>query len=181
MKITKRERAFKGYASTYNVEILNSVNPEVHLKDTASAIESKLIKLLTQVKGFKFVTTLVLVFKKIESEDKMKYDTVYSSSKAEIIINKIDIVDDVFQSICTAISSNIQISLGKGSCWIIDSVIGHTISISKYNPLGGSSCTKLPKELEHPLELPDQKNVAKKNLLTYYLQEIETKALCSYR
>ena len=92
MKITKRERAFKGYASTYNVEILNSVNPEVHLKDTASAIESKLIKLLTQVKGFKFVTTLVLVLKKIESEDKTKYDTVYSSSKAEIIINKIDIV-----------------------------------------------------------------------------------------
>ena len=166
MKITKRERAFKGYASTYNVEILNSVNPEVHLKDTASAIESKLIKLLTQVKGFKFVTTLVLVFKKIESEDKTKYDTVYSSSKAEIIINKIDIVDDVFQSICTAISSNIQISLGKGSCWIIDSVIGHTISISKYNPLAGSSSTKLPKESEHPLELPDQKNVAKKNLST---------------
>ena len=59
VKITKRERAFKGYASTYNVEILKSVNPEVHLKDTASAIESKLIKLLTQFKGFKFVTTLV--------------------------------------------------------------------------------------------------------------------------
>ena len=38
--------------------------------DTGSAIKSKIIDLLTQVKGFKFVTTLVLVFKKIESEDK---------------------------------------------------------------------------------------------------------------
>ena len=30
MKITKREHAFKDYASTYNVEILNSFNPDVH-------------------------------------------------------------------------------------------------------------------------------------------------------
>ena len=46
--------------------------------------------------------TLVLVFKKIESEDKIKCDTFYSSSNAEIIINKSDI-DDVFQSIYTTI------------------------------------------------------------------------------
>ena len=29
IKITKREHAFKGYASTYNVGILNSINPEL--------------------------------------------------------------------------------------------------------------------------------------------------------
>ena len=29
--------------------------------------------------------------------------------------------------------------LEKGSGWIIDSVIDHSISISKYNPLAGSS------------------------------------------
>ena len=40
--------------------------------------------------------------------------------------------------------SNIQISLGKGSDWIIDSVIDHTINISKYNPLAVSSYIKLP-------------------------------------
>ena len=32
---------------------------------------------------------------------------------------------------------------------IIDSVIDHTISISEYNPLPGSSYFKLPKELDH--------------------------------
>ena len=41
-------------------------------------------------------------------------------------------------------------SLGKGSGWIIDSVIDHNISISKYNPLAGSSYIKLSKELDHP-------------------------------
>ena len=61
-------------------------NPERQLKDIESTIESKLIQLVTQLKGFKFVTPLVSVFKKIESEDKTKYDTLYSSSKAQIMI-----------------------------------------------------------------------------------------------
>ena len=95
------------------------------------------------------MTTLVLVFKKIENEDKIKYDTFYSNSKAEIIINESDI-DDVFQSIYTRNISNIPNSLGQGSGWIIDSIMSHTISISKYNPLAGNSYIKLPKELDNP-------------------------------
>ena len=66
VKIAKGEHAFKGYASTYNIEILSSFNPELQLKDTESAITSKLIELLTQLKAFKFVTTSVLVFKELD-------------------------------------------------------------------------------------------------------------------
>ena len=62
-------------------------------------------------------------------------------------VNKCDI-ENVFKSVYTRIIANIQKSLGKGSRWIIDSVIDHTISISKYNPLAGSSYIKLPKELD---------------------------------
>ena len=105
---------------------------------------------MTQLKGLnKFVTTLVLVFKIIVSEHKTKHDTFYSNSEAEIIISDSDIYD-VCQSIYTTIISNIKKSLGKGSDWISDSVIDHTISISKYNPLAGSSYIRLPKELHHP-------------------------------
>ena len=94
------------------------------------------------------MTTLVLVFKKIESKDKTKFDNFYPRLKVEIIINESDI--DVFQSIYSKIISNIQKSSGKGSGWIIDSVIHHTVSISKYDPLAESSYIKLPKELNHP-------------------------------
>ena len=48
------------------------------------------------------------------------------------------------------VMSNMQKSLGKGSGWVIDSVIEHNISISKYNPLTESSYIKLQKELDHP-------------------------------
>ena len=84
----------------------------------------------------------------MESENKTKYDTFYSHSKAETVTDESDI-DDVFQSVYTTIISNIQKSLGKDSGWITDSAIDHNISISKYNPLAGSSYIKLPKELHH--------------------------------
>ena len=150
-KNNKTSTCFKGSPSTYNVEILNPFNTKLQLKYTESAIKSKLIDLLTRLKGSKFVTRLVSVFKKIESEDKTKYDTFYSHSKSETIINESDI-DDVFKSIYTIIISSIQKPMGKGLGWIIDSIIDHNISISKYNPLAGSSYIKLSKELHHPGE-----------------------------
>ena len=95
------------------------------------------------------MTTLVLVFKKIASKNKTNYDNSYSSSKAEIIIDESD-TENVFKSIYTKIRKNIQKSLEKDSGWIIDSVIDHCISISKYNRLAGSNYNNLPKELNHP-------------------------------
>ena len=57
---------------------LNSFNPELQLKDTESTIKNKLKKELTELRGSKFMATLVLVFKKIEVDDKTKYSTSYS-------------------------------------------------------------------------------------------------------
>ena len=65
-KKKKSANAFKDHSSSFKVEILNYFNPELQLK-------SRLIELLVPLKGFKLVTTLVLVFKNIESKDKRKY------------------------------------------------------------------------------------------------------------
>ena len=46
--------------STYNLEMLNSFNLEVQFKDTEFVIRNKLTDLLTELKEFEFVTTLVL-------------------------------------------------------------------------------------------------------------------------
>ena len=64
---------------------------------------------MIELKGFKFMA-LVLEFIKIENNDKTKYNTCYSNSEAEVIINESDI-DDVFESIYGTIISNIQKSL----------------------------------------------------------------------
>ena len=52
------------------------------------------------------------MFKKTESEEKTKHKTFYSNSKAEIILNEIEI-DDVFKLIYTTFISNIQNVLEK--------------------------------------------------------------------
>ena len=52
------------------IEILNSFNPELKLKDTYSAIKNKLKKLLTELRGFKLLTGLVLESIQKENDDK---------------------------------------------------------------------------------------------------------------
>ena len=127
--------------------MLKSFNPHLQPKDTKSASRNKSKDLLTKLKGFKFVAILVLEFEKIDSHYETKYSTFYLSSKAETIINK-NYIDGVFESVYTKIISIIRISLGKGSGWIIDSVVNHKINILKYRPLSGSNYIKLPKELD---------------------------------
>ena len=147
-KITKQSHAFKDNANSYNVGILNSFNPELQLKDTESAIRNKLIDFLIKLKGFQFITTLVLEFKKIQSDDKILYSTFYLHSKPEAIINESDI-GDVFKPFYSTVKSNIQKSLGQGLDWLIDSVKYININISRYNPFAGISYIQLQEILDH--------------------------------
>ena len=68
-----RSHAYRGYASIYNVGTIISYNPELHLKDTEFAIKNKLKGLLTESKGFTFVTKLRLERQNVERDDETKY------------------------------------------------------------------------------------------------------------
>ena len=58
------------------------------------------------------------MLKKIENDDKTKYGTFCSQSKAETVIEESDI-DDMFESIYTTVISNIQNLLGEGLMMIL--------------------------------------------------------------
>ena len=60
----KRSHVYKGYTSTYNVDVLNFFNFELQFQNTESAIKNKLKDLSSELTGFKFVTTLFIEFKK---------------------------------------------------------------------------------------------------------------------
>ena len=77
-KMKRQLHGYKAYASTYNVEILNTFNPELQLKDTE----------------------LITAFQIIEDDDKSR--TWFSNLKAETIINESDI-NDTFVSIYNTI------------------------------------------------------------------------------
>ena len=72
------------------------------LKAMQVLIMLKFYILLTLNYNLNIMTTIVLVFKNIESKDKIKYGNLYSSSKGETITNENDI-DNVLQSIYTTI------------------------------------------------------------------------------
>ena len=75
-------------------------------------------------------------------------------------MNESDIYD-VFQSIYTTIITSIQKSLGKGSGWIIDSVIDHTISISKVDK---DFAKRLDfKDIKFPVKTRDIQKIEEKN------------------
>ena len=75
VKIPKPAHGFKGFANFFDVEILNSFNHDLQIKDTEFATK----ELITELRGFKFVTTLVLVFKKVVSDNETKCDTFHSN------------------------------------------------------------------------------------------------------
>ena len=79
-KIIKRSLPCEVYAINYQIKILNSFNLLLLLKNNKPTIKHKLIDLLSEWRRFKFLTTLVLEFKKIESDDETKYSTFYLNS-----------------------------------------------------------------------------------------------------
>ena len=78
----------------------------------------------------------------IKSNDKTKYSIFYSNSNAETIIYQSDI-DDVFESMYSAIISSIQKSLGKDSGWNSNSDFDLNSNILNCVTLAGSSYIKL--------------------------------------
>ena len=67
MKIKKKRfHVYQGYASTYNVNILNYLNVELQVENTEPAVKIKLKDLLSELRRFKFRIKFVLGFKKIK-------------------------------------------------------------------------------------------------------------------
>ena len=74
-KIAKQTRAFKKYAHSDNIKILNSFHQKLQLKNIEFAIKNQLKKSLNEFRGFKFAITLVLKLKK-QNKTKMKQNIV---------------------------------------------------------------------------------------------------------
>ena len=62
-KVEKQQpHAYKGYASSYNVDVLYSFNRELQLKYTKSPIKNKLIHAWAELRCSKFAARLVIEF-----------------------------------------------------------------------------------------------------------------------
>ena len=146
-KIDEVDKALKGYTKSYEIGIKNDKDPLVQLQNTRLAIEYHIIKVLTSMKGLKFVETLRVTFKKL-AKDEIVYKTAYFNSKPQTIINKTEI-NKSLQSSKDHILNMIAQWISEGSGWTVESVDNHYLNIVQYQPMKASSYIKLPQELRH--------------------------------
>ena len=132
---------------SFEIGIKNNKDPLAQLQNTRKATEYHIIRILTSMKGLKFVETLIVTFKKL-ANDEIVYKTAYFNSKPQTIINNIEI-PEALQLSKQQILNMIAQWVSKGSGWTIQSVDNHYLNIVQYQPMKGSSYIKLPQELRN--------------------------------
>ena len=146
-KIEQVAKALKGYTESFEIGIKNNKDPLAQLQNTRKDVEYHIIKILTSMKGLKFVETLIVTFKKL-TKDEIVYKTAYFNSKPQTIINNTEI-NESLQLSKQQILNMIAQWVSEGSGWTIESVDNHYLNIVQYQPMKGSSYIKLPQELRN--------------------------------
>ena len=153
-KIKELNRALKGHAKSYEVELQDNLNPLNHFTKTRPQTESHLEDLLKTMKGFKFIETLEVTFEKDTIDSKTGnrvriYKTAFFNGKAKIITK----VDDLEPELNMSRQETLNVIdkwVSDGLGWVIDRIDSHYINVTLYKPLNGSNYMELPTELRNP-------------------------------
>ena len=153
-KIKELNRALKGHAKSYDIELQDNLNPSNHFTKTKALVESPLENLLKDMKGFKFIETLEVTFEKDAIDSKTGkhvsiYKTAFFNGKAKTFTKPNDIEPELSMS-RQEILNVIDKWVSEGSGWVIDQIDSHYINVTLYKPLNGSSYIELPMELRNP-------------------------------
>ena len=153
-KIKELNRALKGHAKSYEIELQDNFNPLNHFTKTRQQTELHLEDLLKTMKGFKFIVTLEVTFEKDTINSKTGqhvsiYKTAFFNSKAKII-TKVDDLEPELNMSRQEILNTIDKWVSEGSGWVIDRIDNHYINVTPYKPLNGSSYIELLTELRNP-------------------------------
>ena len=153
-KIKELNRALKGHAKSYEIELQDNLNPLNHFTKTRPLTESHLEDLLKTMKGFKFIETLEVTFEKdtIDSKTGKRvsiYKTAFFNGKAKTI-TKVDDIEPELSMSRQEILNTIDKWVSEGSGWVIDRIDSNCINVTLYKPLNGSSYIELPTELRNP-------------------------------
>ena len=146
LNVIKTNHAFRGFAMSYKVELVEKKDLIIQLEASKSSIKDLFSDLLNETKGFKYQITLKVMLKKYKPNGEIEFRPVYFNSATKTVINHRFRLENSFQEILHLIDNWIN----EGSGWIFESIESQYINISTYRPLSGSSYVKLPSELRSP-------------------------------
>ena len=116
LSITKTDQAFKGYARSYKVEIIEKKDPIVQLEASKLSIKNLFSDLLNETKGFKYQITVKVLLKKYKLNGEIEFAPVYFNSMTKTVINHRFRLENSFQEILYMI----DVWINNGSGWIIE-------------------------------------------------------------
>ena len=160
LSVIKTNQAFRGYAMSYKVEIIEKKDPIVQLEASKSSIKDLFSNLLNETKGFKYQITVKVLLKKYKLNGEIEFAPVYFNSTTKTVINHRFRLENSFQEDLYLIDNGID----EGSRWIVELIKSQYINFSTYRLLSGSSYMNLPVELRNPrkglinIKNKDQKN-----------------------
>ena len=99
LSIIKTNQAFRGYAMSYKVEIVERKDPIVQLETSKSSIKDLFGDLLNEIKGFKYQITVKVLLKKYNHDGEIEFAPVYFNSLTKAVINHRFRLEDSFQGI----------------------------------------------------------------------------------
>ena len=116
LSVVEISKAFRRYARSYKVEIMEPKDPLAQLEASKSSIKDLLKDLLSEMKGFKYQITVTVLLCKHKMNGDIEYAPVYfiSATKTVIISDKCDLGKS-FQEVLYRIDNGIN----EGFGWII--------------------------------------------------------------
>ena len=99
LSVIKTNQAFRGYAVSYKVKIIEGKVLIVQLEASKSSIKDLLIDLLNETKGFKYHITVKNLLKNYELNKEIECTPVYLNSLTKTVINHRFKLESSFQEI----------------------------------------------------------------------------------
>ena len=87
LSVIKTDQAFKGYAMSYKVEIVEKKDPIVQLKASKLSIKNLFNDILNETKGFKYQIMVKALLKKYKLDGEIEFRSVYFNSVTKTVIN----------------------------------------------------------------------------------------------
>ena len=103
-KIKELNKALKGHAKSYGIELQDNLNPLNHFTKTKTLVKSHLEDLLKDMKGFKFIETMEVTFEK---------DTINSKTGKRVSIYKIAFFNGKAKTITKANEIEHELSMSR--------------------------------------------------------------------
>ena len=128
-KIKKLNRALKGHAKSYEIELQVNLNPLNHFTKTRPQTESDLEDLFKTMEGFKFIETLEVTFEKDTINSKTGkhvsiYKTEFFNGEAKTI-TKVDDIEPELNMSMQEILNTIDKWVSEGPGWVIGQIDSH--------------------------------------------------------